>query len=71
MVESFQISNHIRTRNTFFNQMVTFIAQKPSFSSMMMYILEKKFCKTPADFWKISAGAGDLNFGRDPVDDCY
>ena len=36
--------------------MVTFIAQKPPFSSIMMYILGKKLCKTPADFRQISVG---------------
>ena len=39
--------------------MVTFIAQKPSFSSISitMYISGKKLCKTPADFEQIPAGA--------------
>ena len=38
--------------------MVTFIAHKPLFSSIMMYILGKKLCKIRADFGQISAGAG-------------
>ena len=46
--------------------MVTYIAQKPSFSSMMKYFLGKKLCKTAADFGRISAVAGGLNFGRGP-----
>ena len=44
--------------------MESYIAQKPSFSSIMMYILGKKLCKTPAHFGQISAGAGGLNFGH-------
>ena len=43
--------------------MVTFIAQKPSFSSIMMYILGKKLCKIPRlILGKFRRGLG---FGRE------
>ena len=45
--------------DTFFNQFIMM------YQYIMMYILEKKFCETPADFGQISAVAGGLNFGRD------
>ena len=78
-MEIFQISVHNRTIHTFFNQiwkMVTFITEKPSFCSILMYIIGKKsFCKTPADFGQISAGvwpgACILAGAGDPVDHCY
>ena len=51
--------------------MVTFIAQKPSFSSIPNDVIwENNFCKTPSDFGQISdrvwQPAGGLNFGQGP-----
>ena len=68
MVEIFQISIHNEICHRPENlKMVSFIAQNPSFSSKMMYILGKKCCDTPADFGQISSLAGvwrGLNFGQ-------
>ena len=73
-MEIFQISIHneihfltkIARRRRKISKMVTFIAQIPSFPSIMMYILGKNVCKTPADFGQISAGAGGLEFWPGP-----
>ena len=50
--------------------MITFIAHQLSFSRIMMYILEKKLCKTQADFGQSLAGPGILARAGDPVDHC-